>query len=51
LIRWYDYLAAFIVADLTVALFFGIPILGGFAAYLLVFHVWDIYCEYRASIE
>jgi hypothetical protein len=51
MIRWYDYIAAFIVADLTFALFFGVPIFGGIAAYLLVFYVWDYYCEYRKSME
>jgi len=51
MIRWYDYVAAFIVADLTAALFFGIPGFGGVAAYLLVFYVWDYYCEYRKDAE
>ena len=50
MIRWYDYIAAFIVADLTVAFFFGVPF-GGVVAYLLVFYVWDYYCEWRKDRE
>jgi hypothetical protein len=51
MIRWYDFVAAFIVADLSAAFFFSIPIIGGILAYALVVPVWDYYCKYRLEQE
>ena len=51
MIRWYDYIAAFMVADVTASLFFGIPIVGGIIAYFLATFGWDSYCEWRKDME
>jgi hypothetical protein len=51
MVRWYDYLLAFLVADVMQAFFFGVPILGGFVAYAL-YMVWVyVYCDYRKGME
>ena len=51
MIRWYDYLLAFLAADLMTGFIFSGSILGGFAAYF-VYSAWsDFYCTYRLSME
>ena len=52
MIRWYDYIAAFAVADLAIAFLFNVPLFGPIAAYLMIFHVWgEYYCERRLMNE
>jgi hypothetical protein len=50
MIRWYDYIAAFVMADsmLTAAFF---PYIGFFIAYALYEYGWNWYCEYRKVKE
>ena len=51
MIRWYDYLLAFLAADLMTGFIFSGNIFGGFAAYF-VYSAWvDFYCEFRANME
>jgi hypothetical protein len=51
LIRYYDYAAAFIVADLMMTAFFTIPIIGAIIAYVLYDIGWKAYCEFRLRQE
>lgn len=51
MVRWYDYIAAFIMADLIAAFFFSIPILGAIIAYVLYEYGWDSYCKFRLERE
>ena len=47
MIRWYDYLLAFLAADIMTESIFSGSILGGFAAYF-VYSAWvDFYCQWR----
>jgi len=50
-IRWYDYIAAFVFADIIMTLAFSIPMFGFVAAYILYEYGWTGYCEYRKSNE
>ena len=49
--RWYDYLAAFIVADIATVFLFTIPLFGGIFTYIVCKYGWDAYCEYRKEME
>lgn len=51
MIRWYDYLAAFLIADVVTMFFFTIPIFGAFFGYVIINFGWDAYCQYRLEIE
>jgi len=51
LIRWYDYPAAFIMADILVTTFFTIPFAGAIIAYMLYEYGWNWYCQYRLEQE
>ena len=51
MIRWYDYIAAFLAADIMTGLIFSGSIFGGFAAYF-VYGAWsDFYCPWRLRQE
>lgn len=51
MIRWYDYLAAFVAADFMTAFVFGAGLFGGFAAYG-VYLLWiEVYCSWRRDRE
>lgn len=47
MIRWYDYIAAFLMADVLATLFFTVPVFGAIAAYVLYDYGWGWYCTYR----
>lgn len=57
-IKWYDYIAAFIVADLmSMFLIIGIfstDLITGFISGILIallIEIWNAYCLYRKKIE
>ena len=51
MIRWYDYLAAFLMASAMFNAFFAVPIIGAFIAYG-VYEMWmNVYCPWRYSQE
>jgi hypothetical protein len=51
MIRWYDYGAALLVADIILTTFFTIPIFGAIIAYAMYEFGWTGYCEYRKQME
>ena len=51
MIRWYDYIAAFVFADVIMTLVFSIPMFGFVAAYLFYEYGWIGYCELRKDME
>jgi hypothetical protein len=51
MIRWYDYPAAFLAADLMMTAFFTIPIIGAIIAYMLYDIGWNAYCNFRLEQE
>jgi hypothetical protein len=51
MIRWYDYGAAFLAADIMATAFFTIPIFGAIIAYA-VYEIWmNWYCQFRLEQE
>lgn len=50
MIRWYDYIAVFLVADLIMASLF-IPYIGWVIAWVLFEVIWDAYCLFRKAQE
>jgi hypothetical protein len=51
MIRWYDYIAAFLAADVMATAFFSLPIIGAFVAWG-VYELWmNVYCEWRKNME
>ena len=52
MVRWYDFLAAFIVADLLLVSAFSVPFFGPIVAYALYEYGWSqIYCAWRHKQE
>jgi hypothetical protein len=51
MIRWYDYIAAFLAADIMATSFFTIPIFGAIIAYAMYEYGWNSYCEFRLRQE
>ena len=51
MIRWYDYPAAYIMADILVTLFFSVPVFGAMIAYIVYEYGWDAYCKFRLEQE
>jgi TRAP-type mannitol/chloroaromatic compound transport system permease small subunit len=51
LIRWYDYPAALLAADLLLTTFFTIPIVGAIIAYVMYEYGWEAYCQFRLRQE
>jgi len=51
MIRWYDYPAAFMAADVMATSFFTIPVFGAIIAYVFYEYVWGWYCNYRLEQE
>lgn len=51
MVRWYDYIAAFMMADILAALFFTVPVFGAIAAFILYEYGWDWYCKFRLESE
>jgi hypothetical protein len=51
MIRWYDYPAAFLFADLMMTAAFSIPWIGLVVAYAMYEYGWDYYCQYRLAME
>lgn len=51
MIRWYDYIAAFLMADLLANVFFTVPLFGAILAYLMYEFGWDMYCQFRLEQE
>jgi hypothetical protein len=51
MIRWYDYLAAFLAADLILTAAFSIPWIGFVVAYAMYEYGWEAYCQYRLKME
>ena len=50
MIRWYDYGAAFLMADALATMFFTIPFFGAVLAYLLYEYGWGWYCNYTCIV-
>jgi glyoxylate carboligase len=51
MIRWYDYIAAFMMADLLVTVSFTIPYIGFIVAVAFYEFIWDTYCLFRKAQE
>lgn len=51
MIRWYDYPAAFLAADVMVTAAFAIPWVGFIIAYAMYEYGWEAYCQYRLRQE
>jgi hypothetical protein len=51
LIRWYDYPAAFLTADLMMTTAFSIPWVGFIVAYAMYEYGWEAYCNWRLKQE
>jgi len=51
MIRWYDYPAAFLMADVLATTFFTIPFAGAIIAYMLYEYGWSAYCQFRLEQE
>jgi len=51
MIRWYDYPAAFLAADIITTMAFNVPYVGFVAAYALYEYGWLAYCQYRLTQE
>lgn len=51
MIRWYDYIAAFLAADLMLTIAFTVPYIGFVAAYAVYEFGWEFYCEFRKAQE
>jgi len=51
LIRWYDYPAAFLMADALVTIFFTVPGVGAIIAYAGYEYGWNWYCQFRLEQE
>jgi hypothetical protein len=51
LIRWYDYPAAFLVADMMLTAAFSIPWIGFVIAYAMYEYGWEAYCQFRLGQE
>jgi len=51
MIRWYDYLAAFLFADIIITVAFAVPFIGFVVAYAMYEYGWDSYCKWRLEQE
>ena len=51
MIRWYDYPAAFLAADIMLTMAFTVPYVGFVAAYALYKFGWEAYCQWRLKNE
>ena len=51
MIRWYDYVAAFIAADVGASFFFNVPIFGAIATYGIYYLWMNVYCPWRLEQE
>ena len=51
MIRWYDYPAALLAADVIVSLALSIPYIGFMAAWAFYEFVWEAYCQWRLKQE
>ena len=51
MIRWYDYPAAFLAADLMLTTAFAIPWVGFVVAYGMYEYGWEAYCQWRLEQE
>jgi len=51
MIRWYDYIAALLTADILATTFFTVPIFGAIITYVLYEYGWNRYCNFRLEQE
>ena len=51
MIRWYDYPAALLMADVLATMFFTVPVFGAIIAYGVYEYGWGWYCNYRLEQE
>jgi len=51
MIRWYDYLAAFLAADVMLTVALSIPWVGFIVAYAMYEYGREAYCQYRLRQE
>ena len=51
MIRWYDYPAAFLMADALMTMFFTVPLFGAIIAYGMYEFGWNWYCNFRLEQE
>lgn len=51
MIRWYDYPAAFIFAEMLLVTAFSLPGFGFVVAYFAYEYVWGWYCNFRLEQE
>ena len=51
MIRWYDYIAAILFADVLMVVALTVPFFGFIIAYAMYEIGWDGYCQYRKENE
>ena len=51
MIRWYDYLAALLMADVLLTIFFTVPVTGAVISYAVYEFGWNAYCQLRLEQE
>lgn len=51
MVKWYDYIAAIVIADLLLTIFLTVPIFGAVIAFVIYEYVWEGYCQYRLQME
>ena len=51
MLRWYDYPAAFLAADIMLTMAFTIPYVGFIFAYVAYEFGWEAYCQWRLNNE
>lgn len=52
MVRWYDYIIAWMAAEVMLTAFFSLPIIGAIIAYMMYEYVWlQWYCQYRRRNE
>ena len=51
MIRWYDYMIAFVFAELLLVSAFTIPYFGFIIAYIAYEYGWEGYCQFRKGME
>ena len=49
--RWYDYPAALLAANLMITAAFSIPWIGLIVAYAMYEYGWEAYCQWRLKQE
>ena len=51
MVRWYDYVIAWMAAEVMLTAFFSLPIIGAIIAYMMYEYGWNSYCQFRLHQE